>query len=134
MSGRQEREWIRRGRQRRLQIGRRRFGQVQDLGHQRWCPSFKKFLFCSWSRDCGPRSWGHVAPKFHHCCHGVGEQHAFTKLCASTMMSVPTQRGRLGGVCTCPSPGVGSSWDGAVRIHSHSYSHWRAFPDRSKYL
>jgi hypothetical protein len=45
MAGRWAREWFRGERQRRLPIGRTRFGQVQNLGHQRWCPYLKKKLF-----------------------------------------------------------------------------------------
>jgi hypothetical protein len=46
MAGKWAREWVRGKSQRRLEIQRRWFGQVWDLGHQRWHPSplFKKIL------------------------------------------------------------------------------------------
>jgi hypothetical protein len=71
MAGKRARQWVRGGRQRKLQIGRRRIGQEWNLGHQRWCPCF--FFFGPWSGGCGPRSWGHVAPSCCHHCHGAGK-------------------------------------------------------------
>jgi hypothetical protein len=45
VAGRQVREWVRGGKQRRLQMGRSWFGKAQDLGHQRCCSSLPHFYF-----------------------------------------------------------------------------------------
>jgi hypothetical protein len=79
MAGRQTKEWVKGGRQRRLQIDRRWFAVWPGTGP--WSPEngalFKKkknWFFGSLSGGCGPRCWRHVAPaSFHHCCYWAGE-------------------------------------------------------------